>query len=146
LPPLRERREEIALFTDHFMQRAAKKFARKPLAISNALRDALSSYAWPGNLRELENIINRHLIIGDERLILAALDSGTNPAPILDQCGDSSMSVSLRQHIRKLKGSAESAAIADALKETKWNRRAAARLLDMSYSALRYKIKHYDLN
>jgi DNA-binding NtrC family response regulator len=145
LPPLRERPEDIATFARHFMQKAARRFERDPLNLSSALLGALSNYSWPGNLRELESIINRYLILGEERPILDALATDGLGALAVVPPPDRESGVGLQELIRSLKGSAESAAIASALDETNWNRRAAAQKMRMSYTALRYKIKQYDL-
>jgi two-component system response regulator AtoC len=146
LPPLRDRKDEIPTFAHYFMQKGATKYAREPLSFSSALINALTQYSWPGNLRELENLMNRYLVIGDESAILSEL------APYLDTIGDSthaevtSEKPGLKQLIRNLKGDAESVAIASVLEETKWNRRAAASEMKISYKALLYKIKQYDLS
>jgi DNA-binding NtrC family response regulator len=145
LPPLRERREEIAIFANHFMQKAARRFGRKPLNLSNALLGAFNNYSWPGNLRELESMINRYLILCDEHLIIETLVSEESSLRKSYRSADNASDPGLHQQMRSLKGSAESAAIANALIETRWNRRAAARKMKISYTALRYKIKQYDL-
>ncbi|QHN02175.1 AAA family ATPase [Granulicella sp. WH15] len=144
LPPLRERRDEIPTFARHFLEKGAAKYKRPAPALSDILLSALGDHTWPGNLRELENVMNRYLVIGDERSIIAELtsyaasrasDSPPNP-PTTD---------GLKQLVRTLKGSAESAAIASMLEETKWNRKMAASKMQISYKALLYKIKQYDL-
>ena len=73
IPPLCERREEIPLLASYFMRKVSKKYSRQPLPMSNALIETFQRYAWPGNLREMENVINRYLILGDERPILAEI-------------------------------------------------------------------------
>jgi len=145
LPPLRERRDEIAIFANHFLQKAARRLGRKPLNLSSALLRAFDTYSWPGNLREMENIINRYQVLGDEHPILETLASDELSLRESDRPADSAPGDGLQQQIRSLIGSAESAAIASVLHETKWNRRAAARRMKISYTALRYKIKQYDL-
>ncbi|NYF79934.1 sigma-54 dependent transcriptional regulator [Granulicella arctica] len=140
LPPLRERRDEIAVFAQHFMQKGAAKYGRPQLALGGELLEALESHAWPGNLRELENVINRYLIIGDARSIIEELHPrmGLQPVSIDTQDG-------LKQRMRSLKGSAEAAAIVRMLEETKWNRKAAAARMKVSYRTLLYKIQQYEL-
>jgi len=76
MPPLRERMEEIPILAHHFMRKVAAKYERDPLPISPTLMKALTSQAWPGNLRELENTIKRYLILGNEQTIVEDL----NPA------------------------------------------------------------------
>jgi DNA-binding NtrC family response regulator len=145
LPPLRERREEIATFASHFMQKAARRLSRQPLKLSGMLLGALYNHSWPGNLRELESVINRYLVLGDERMIVESLSSEEKSSHEPHLSADTSSGKSFRQQMQSLKGSAESAAIANALIETRWNRKAAARKMKISYTALRYKIKQYDL-
>ena len=145
LPPLRERPEEIPTFTNFFMQKGSDKYGRDPLPISSALMAALTRYTWPGNLRELENVMNRYLIIGDEESILADIVTRTPTAAPTNGVADTNGDVGLKQLVKSLKGDAEASAIALALEETKWNRKAAAHKMQISYKALLYKIKQYDL-
>ncbi len=75
VPPLRERHDEIPHLTDFFVERYAKRYNRPDLALSPELRRALQDYAWPGNIRELENAIKRFVILQDEDLLLKELVS-----------------------------------------------------------------------
>src|SRR2546421_4131893 len=76
IPPLRERKEEIALLLKHFMSRLADHYARPPLALSPALMQRCLEYPWPGNLRELSNFVKRYLILGDEAAAINELRPG----------------------------------------------------------------------
>jgi len=145
IPPLRERTEEIVHFARFFMQRAATKYDRLPLSLSPSLLTALTQYKWPGNLRELENVINRYLVMGDERSILSELALRNTHTPIAANVPGELKAGGLKQLVRSLKGDAEASAIANALEGTKWNRKAAAVQMQISYKALLYKIKQYDL-
>jgi DNA-binding NtrC family response regulator len=146
LPPLRERLEEIPTMANYFMRKGAKKYELQPVQISQALLDALSQYNWPGNLRELENVINRFLILQDEKAVIAEL-SQTNGAGIsTERLSNAAQTGGLKKLVRGLKGEAESSVIAGVLEETGWNRKAAANDLQISYKALLYKIKQYDLS
>ena len=146
LPPLRERLDEIPAMASYFMRKGSKKYELQPLPISSALLDAFSKYNWPGNLRELENVINRYLILQDEKAVIAELGlakvSGTTP----EKPQDHVEAGGLKKLVRGLKGEAESSVIAGVLEETGWNRKAAANDLQISYKALLYKIKQYDLS
>ena len=107
--------------------------------------EAFSAHSWPGNLRELENVVNRYLVLGDERAILDELA----PAAAQTLTGASAEPTSgagLKALVKNLKGGAEAAAIAQVLEGTGWNRKAAANDLQISYKALLYKIKQYDLS
>ena len=146
MPPLRERVEEIPILASHFMHKVAAKYERDPLPISPALLMALNSYLWPGNLRELENTIKRYLILDDEQAIIDELIprlSAELPAPGGEEAAGNNGS--LKHMVRNLKDGAESAAIAKTLEGTGWNRKAAASELQISYKALLYKIKQYNL-
>jgi transcriptional regulator with PAS, ATPase and Fis domain len=146
IPPLRERKEEIPVFAEYFMRKGAKRYGRDPLPFSTNLLNALSEHSWPGNLREMENVINRYLVLGDENAILEELSPSTayQGGPTLVQ--EAPNGAGLKAMVRSLKGDAESTAIAQVLEGTGWNRKAAANDLQISYKALLYKIKQYDLS
>jgi two-component system, NtrC family, response regulator AtoC len=145
IPPLCERREEIPLLANYFMRKVAKKYGRTPLPLSNQLLDAFQRYSWPGNLREMENVVNRYFILGDERPILAEMNPYTPFRVESNGLGDTADGAGLKQIVRSLKGEAEATAIAQMLESKGWNRKAAASELRISYKALLYKIKQYDL-
>lgn len=146
MPPLRERAQEIPILSQHFMRKAAARYDCDPLPISPALMHALAGHTWPGNLRELENTIKRYLVLSNEQSIideLSALQSTTLPAPNIEIGGGSA---NLKHFVRTLAGNAESAAIAQSLEGRGWNRKATAIDLQISYKALLYKIKQYNLS
>jgi two-component system response regulator AtoC len=147
IPPLRERREEIPVFADYFMRKGAKRYGRDSLSFSTELMSALTEHAWPGNLREMENVVNRYLVLGDEKAILDELNPSAglhNGSPTASQ--EAPNGAGLKAMVRNLKGDAESLAIAQVLEGVGWNRKAAANDLQISYKALLYKIKQYDLS
>jgi transcriptional regulator with PAS, ATPase and Fis domain len=146
MPPLRDRTEEIPILTQHFMRKVAAKFDCDPLPISNALMQALTSHSWPGNLRELENTIKRYIVLADEQAIINDLNPGLIAAVSGSTADDNGGSGGLKHLVRSLKGDAESAAIAQTLEDTGWNRKVAANDLQISYKALLYKIKKYNLS
>lgn len=145
VPPLRERREEIPVLAKYFLSRNASKFERDPLPISATLMQALTSYSWPGNLRELDNFIKRYLVLEDEQAIIRELHPELSQSMISSQPIEPESGTSLKRLVRGLKGDAESVLIAKTLDETGWNRKAAAGRLQISYKALLYKIKQYHL-
>jgi DNA-binding NtrC family response regulator len=148
LPPLRERREEIPAMVRHFMARFATRYARTPLPLSPRLLEGALKYPWPGNLRELENFIKRFLILGDESLALGELETKDDMAPPLPPVLPllSERPPGLKSLVRSLKDEAEMQAIRQALEQTKWNRKKAASILNISYKAILYKIRQYGLN
>jgi two-component system, NtrC family, response regulator AtoC len=154
IPPLRERRDEIGVLSEYFMRKGAKRYGRDPLPISKNLLGALMEHNWPGNLRELENVINRYLVLGDETSILDELTPSDQSERVTGSIASDNGSNSsngnsgagLKALVRNLKGEAESTAIAQVLEGVGWNRKAAANDLQISYKALLYKIKQYDLS
>jgi len=150
VPPLRERREEIPLLLRHFMGLFATRYARTPLPVSPTLVNACCSYSWPGNLRELENFVKRYLILGDEQLALSELETqeretGTTAGQATELPGRPDPD-DLKSLVRGLKDEAESEAITRTLERTRWNRKEAARRLGISYKALLYKIRRYNID
>jgi two-component system, NtrC family, response regulator AtoC len=147
VPPLRERKEEIPILLKHFMSRMAERYARPPLPLSPTLLQACQEYAWPGNLRELNNFIKRYLVLGDEKLAIHELEPKPDGnSPFAPASGNGSESNGgLKSLARTAKDEAEAEAIAKALEETNWNRKQAAVLLKISYKALLYKIRQYGI-
>jgi two-component system response regulator AtoC len=129
----------------YFMRKGAKKYDLQPLPISAALLESMSQYNWPGNLRELENVVNRFLILQDEQAVIAELDQAKGNPATRDKSTGYVEAGGLKKLVRGLKGETESSVIAGVLEETGWNRKAAANDLQISYKALLYKIKQYDL-
>jgi two-component system response regulator AtoC len=124
IPPLRERREEIPVLAEYFMRKGARRYDRQPLSFSPNLLNALAEHSWPGNLRELENVINRYLVLGDEKSIVeelspsAAYQGGAATLAQESQYGagnGSGNGAGLKAMVRSLKGDAESNAIAQVL-------------------------------
>jgi len=160
VPPLRERREEIPLLLGHMMNRLTRRYGVPAPRLSTTLLDACQQYAWPGNLKELENFAKRYLARGDEDAALRELQTqaasrvavkggnghgngNTKAGPVA--ASEQSSESSLKLLVRNAKGEAERGAIAHALEQTHWNRKAAARLLNVSYRALLYKIQEYHM-
>ena len=143
----------------HFMTQLARHYDLKPRPLSPSLLDACQRYSWPGNLRELENVMKRYLVMGDESLETGKLgahlaDYGgelahpSSPAQEANPgngSGDHPDSSSLKSLVRTIKGEAERSAIASTLEKTHWNRKEAARQLRISYRGLLYKIREYQL-
>jgi DNA-binding NtrC family response regulator len=145
LPPLRERREEIPVFARYFMRRVSEKFGHEPLPITPTLMEAFMAHSWPGNLRELENTIKRYLVLNDEDAIISEWNLSHQPASVMSEADEIETGTGLKGLVRNLKGGAEAVAIARVLEVNGWNRKAAAASLKISYKALLYKIKQYNL-
>jgi DNA-binding NtrC family response regulator len=146
MPPLRERTEEIPILSQHFMRKVAAKYGCDPLPLSPALMQALAGHSWPGNLRELENTIKRYLVLADEQAIINDLEPSDVSGPSTSNGEETVGNGGLKHLVRNLKGGAEAAAIAQTLESTGWNRKAAASDLQISYKALLYKVKQYNLS
>ena len=159
VPSLRERREEIPLLLGHFVNRLTRRYGVPAPHVSKALLEASQRYSWPGNLRELEVFVKRFLVSGEEKAALEELNIhheleigngvGSGHANDNGYAKNGNLPTeeksSLKSLVRHAKGEAERSAIARALEETHWNRKAAARQLSMSYRALLYKIQEYQL-
>jgi transcriptional regulator with PAS, ATPase and Fis domain len=145
MPPLRERREEIPILAQHFMRKTAASFKCDPLTISPTLMQALLCHSWPGNLRELENVIRRYVVLADEQAIMNDLHSRPGDRALTRSENRTEASHGLKHMVRDLKGDAESTVIREALDRRAWNRKATAADLQIGYEALLYKIKQYGI-
>jgi DNA-binding NtrC family response regulator len=150
IPPLRERREEIPLLLKHFMNRLSERYAHAPLSYSERLVRACMLYHWPGNLRELGNFVKRYLVLQDEDMAISELEAkGKSQGNGLADASSGGIAAApeggLKSLVRSLKDEAELRAIEQALVATNWNRKLAAARLNISYKALLYKIKQYQI-
>jgi transcriptional regulator with PAS, ATPase and Fis domain len=146
LPPLRERKEDILQLAEHFLKKYSCLFEKRALPLSQAVADSLLSYHWPGNVRELENIIKKIVVLENEELAtrdLASLSRAFVNEPLQSLRNGRP---SLKKVGKLAAQEAEKELIMDTLLETRWNRKKAAELLDISYKALLYKIKQSGLS
>jgi DNA-binding NtrC family response regulator len=140
VPPLRQRVEEIPLLANHFVARYASLFQREGFTLSDETLKWLQQHPFPGNVRELENMVKRAIVLHD--LDLDPSPRGRGRAGSLRATKRTGRAEgSLRDISRKAARAAEQGAIMKALEETRWNRLRAARLLKISYRSLLYKIK-----
>ena len=150
IPPLRERREEIPIFVEYFLDKFSRKYQKKAVPLSDKMMEAFSTHHWSGNVRELENVIQRFVVLGNEEAILEEL----TPAVQEDSASERKkkrgsareMWPSLREVHQEAIKEAESEVILKALEMTNWNRKKAADKLNISYKALLYKIKETGLD
>jgi two-component system, NtrC family, response regulator AtoC len=150
IPPLRERREEIPLLLRHFMNRLSERYAHPALNYSERLMRSCLQYHWPGNLRELGNFVKRYLVLQDEESAISELDAkGKGVLSGLSngshKAAGNTCNGGLKSLVREVKDKAELCAIGQVLAATKWNRQLAATKLNISYKALLYKIKQYQI-
>ncbi|MCS5635421.1 MAG: sigma-54 dependent transcriptional regulator [Myxococcota bacterium] len=153
IPPLRERREEVEPLVDRFVERYSRKYERPTPSISNVMLTAFSNYDFPGNVRELENMVKRIIVLGSEESVLTELiereanqrDSNAGFESLLREMEASAGKVPLREVSRRAALEVEREAIDLALRMTDWNRKKAASLLGVSYKTLLQKIRDCDL-
>jgi two-component system response regulator AtoC len=146
LPPLRERKEEISILLRHMISQIGESYGKPTMTIPPRLLDACERYPWPGNLRELGNFVKRFLILGDEDMAIQELQVGVGTAMGSTSLPSSASSEGgLKGLVRGVKDEAEIEAITKALEQTNWNRKKAATILKISYKALLYKIRQYDI-
>jgi len=149
IPPLRERTTEIPLLFKHFLAKYSEKYAKPVPEPSKHLLEAALRYPWPGNLRELENFIKRYVILEDDEGSLRELLEMTSQQHRMAPRGEevpTPKEQGLKALVRGLKDEAEMEAIADALEKTNWCRKDAARMLEISYKALLYKMRQFNLD
>jgi DNA-binding NtrC family response regulator len=146
VPPLRERREEIPVLLRYYMNNLARQFGKNTLPISSKLEQECLHYHWPGNLRELGNLVKRYLVLDDENQLVDELRSKSRDAGVDDGATSSSGRGGLKALVRSLKDDAEAREIQRALDDANWNRKVAAAELNISYKALLYKIKQHGLS
>lgn len=139
MPALRERRSDIEDLASYFLEYYNRKYNCRARPLSSEVMGALQKYHWPGNIRELENLIKRYVILGHEEVItndlVAREPDFFNPEITFD--GPISLKKLTRQAVREL----ERKVILKVLQQHHWNRKQAARTLSISYRALLYKIR-----
>ena len=142
IPPLRERREDIPLLVDYFIERNNAKLGTEIHGVSLEAQKVLLEYGWPGNVRELENTIERAMVLADCKVLDTAdlPDRLTRVAdPVQAQLASGELS------IKKTTQIIEEILIRRALQKTNGNRTKAAAILEISHRTLLYKIKDYKI-
>jgi two-component system response regulator AtoC len=137
LPPLRQRKEDIPALVRCFLAKYARDFRRPVPSLSAATQQLFQDYAWPGNIRELEDAAKAIVALGDESVAMGGLRS----LLMKSERGTNGERISLKQASRAASREAEKELILRVLQRTRWNRRRAAQELQISYKALLYKLK-----
>ena len=156
IPPLRERREEIPIFVEYFLDKFSKKYQKKVPPLSDKIIKVFSEYHWSGNVREMENVIQRFVVLRDEKAIIEELtplmkqdtaseSSRTDPEEDRTSLNENRWP-SLKQVNQEATLKAQSEMILRALEMNNWNRKKAANSLNVSYKTLLNKIKEYSLD
>jgi DNA-binding NtrC family response regulator len=143
LPPLRERREDTAELMEHFLAKHAAELGREVPVVNAQEMEFLGTYDWPGNIRELENLARKIAVLGDSR---KAIDELREKPKVEAGFPGEPRSSSLKVAARAASRQAERDLISQALERTRWNRKRAARDLQISYKSLLYKIKQTGLD
>ena len=154
VPPLREQREQILPLSQYFFNFYKTKYARAVSPLSSKMLNLFEKYYWPGNIRELENMIKRIVIFEGEEKVLQDLIGGEGydekkPEAfenISSNLLNKSNTFYLKEVGKRAAEAAEKEIIQNTLQETHWNRKEAAKLLHVSYKALLYKIEKYRLD
>jgi two-component system response regulator AtoC len=157
VPPLRQRMEEIPLFLHYFMQQLGRHYGLPARDFVPDVLDACQRYSWPGNLSELERFVKRHLVMPDYEFVegqksgavtdisYASRSSSPFGADARGNREPATAPESLKSLVQGVRIEAERNAIVAALQQTGWNRKAAARMIKVSYRTLLYKIDQYHL-
>ncbi len=140
IPPLRERRDEILPLSHFFLKKHAAEDAPVP-ALTPVLQEALLRYSWPGNIRELENVMRRYLVLRDPDTLASELQGGASSREARHAAKPSAKEVSPLAALDRARSAEMARTILEALEATRWNRRRAAALLQVDYNALLYRMK-----
>jgi len=143
LPSLCQRKEDIPALVGLFASKYAPLLGRPVPSLSDQTMRVLAEYSWPGNIRQLEYIVRRIVALGDEELVVSDLLSVSKP-PAPSQHPEKGFS--LKEASRAASRQAERSLILRTLNRTRWNRKRAARELQISYKALLYKLKQLDVD
>src|SRR5206468_7978081 len=133
LAPLRERKSDIGLLSDAFLQEIAKSFGRPPAGLTRDARETLLQHDWPGNVRELRNALERAAILCEGGLISARHLSLYTPRR------------SVQSTTTDL-GAVERSTIEDVMRECNWNKSKAAKRLGLSRTQLYVRLRKYALD
>jgi two-component system, NtrC family, response regulator AtoC len=159
LPPLRQRKDEIGTLLRYSMHKLAKHYGLTPREFTLSTLEACRNHSWPGNMEELQTFVKRYLVAGESEFPANGPESSwANHSGETEQtqrnqaalsgvvvAGSSTAQKSLKSLIQGIKSETERTAIAAALGKTGWNRKAAARLLGVSYRTMLYKIDQYHM-
>ena len=150
IPPLRERPEDISLLVRHFTEKYAARMGKRINAVPSATIQKLERLSWPGNVRELENLVKRYVILGTPDVITTEIvfnkeHQRTNEDEWDGEIPTDGSSISLKEVTRQAVRKVERKLILRVLKENLWNRKKSARILNISYRALLYKLKETGL-
>lgn len=148
LLPLKDRASDIPLLVDYFLRRDGARYNKGYTPLSNAAMEILKNHPWPGNIRELESLVKRVVVLGNEEPILKLTEKKMEAResvvePELDSLSEDSFSLKDVTHQAIVRVERET--IRRALEKCKWNKKRTSELLGISYRSLLYKIKEYSI-
>ncbi len=144
IPPLRERREDVRLLSDHILARLGRESGRGPLALSDPARALLDRYAWPGNVRELENALERAVTLSDGPVV----DAEDLPESIVEAARFEGLREAVRDGrlgLEEAVARMEADLLKEALDRTAWNQTRAAERLGITRRLLKLKMDRHGL-
>jgi DNA-binding NtrC family response regulator len=146
LPSLRNRKSDIPLLVDHFLEKHSLLYNKPRKELKLETMRLLQNFDWPGNVRQLENLIKQIVVRSDENIIFDTLKgpipSQGRKGPIVDIDDDD---FNMKGKVEQAVAEVEKMLITKSLHKTNWNRRKAAKMLEISYRSLLYKIKDYKI-
>jgi two-component system response regulator AtoC len=145
LPPLRRRLEDLPGLVDYFLEQHARTFRQNPSPLSRSAMTQMKRYDWPGNMRQLDNLVRRYVLVGDEEALMLELVPGEKAPDLLAEV-DVSMPISLKLVTKKATHDLERQIILKVLKANSWNRQKTAKWLKISYRSLLYKLNELGRN
>jgi two-component system response regulator AtoC len=145
IPPLRERREDIPILANYLLAKFRDRYKSTVDEFPPQLLDAFMRYDWPGNIRQLENAVKRYLILPDTEMTLAELKDSVNSGPVIVPIKPKEDKMSLKDVGSRAAEQAERELVLKVLEETAWNRKQAARRLNICYKALLNKLKRWQI-
>lgn len=141
IPPLRERKADIEVYANYFLEQANMELDRNIKGFTREVMDVFMSYSWPGNIRELKNMVRRSVLLETEEYLTAdnlpelMISDELSPNPVYNKPKD----------LKSLAVEGEKALIAQTLKDVRYNKSKAARILKIDRSTLYNKIRKYEL-
>lgn len=139
LPPLRQRIADLPILIDYFLEHYARVFHHTPELLSKSAVRLMQGYHWPGNIRQLENLIRSYVLIGSEEALVAELMPEESRGGITTDI-DLSAPISLKRITKKATQDLERQIILKVLQANSWNRQKTAKWLQISYRSLLYKL------
>jgi two-component system response regulator AtoC len=156
MPPLRDRMDEVPMLVDHFLERYRAQYKKEAIPLSDEAMVQFMNYHWPGNIRELENMVKRMVVLGNEQVVLGEIATRERPEEV--DSGDDLLdlgalgvdfangeTMDLKAISKRAAQIAEKRVMEKVLGQTRWNRKEAAERLKISYKALLYKMKENGL-